>query len=83
MSTQRAQFEDEEEDQAIVSCSIVHHQGTLTVSVEGNIGSGKTTFLNFCKARPDITVFPEPIDKWRNVRGENLLVICPLYFITS
>ncbi len=48
--------------------------GSLTVAVEGNIGSGKSTFLNYCSNRPDIIVHPEPIEKWRSVQGENLLV---------
>ena len=48
-----------------------------TVVIEGNIGSGKTTFLNHlvkaCQQElwiPEIC--PEPLDKWRNLRGENL-----------
>lgn len=48
--------------------------GSLVVSVEGNIGSGKSTFLNYCSTKPGIDVHPEPIEKWRNVNGENLLV---------
>lgn len=44
-----------------------------TIFVEGNIGSGKTTFLNrFSKY--DALILSEPVEKWRNVRGHNLLV---------
>lgn len=43
-----------------------------TIFVEGNIGSGKTTFLNrFSKY--DALILSEPVEKWRNVRGHNLL----------
>lgn len=51
-----------------------YNVGTINVAVEGNIGSGKTTFLDYCAGRKNLTVHPEPIEKWRNVRGENLLV---------
>ncbi|KAJ8303166.1 hypothetical protein KUTeg_019562 [Tegillarca granosa] len=45
----------------------------FTVCVEGNIASGKTTFLEYFK--PDLTaeVIEEPVSKWRNVQGHNLL----------
>lgn len=48
---------------------------TLVVSVEGNIGSGKSTFLSYCSTRSELATYPEPVEKWRDVRGENLLVI--------
>lgn len=44
-----------------------------TVCVEGNIGSGKTTFLNRCARRTEMEVLYEPIEQWRNVGGVNLL----------
>lgn len=47
---------------------------TLVISVEGNIGSGKSTFLSFCADRGDIETYPEPVERWKNVGGENLLV---------
>lgn len=48
-----------------------------TIVVEGNIGSGKTTFLEHFSTISQSTqrhteVFGEPIEKWRNVRGINL-----------
>jgi deoxyadenosine/deoxycytidine kinase len=53
-----------------------------TICVEGNIGCGKTTFLDFFRQRLQTTcdgdlipaqrVFAEPVEKWRNVDGENL-----------
>ena len=40
-----------------------------TVIVEGNIGSGKTTFLQpFMKHKNLVEVCPEPVDKWRNLQ---------------
>uniref|UniRef100_A0A5K3FNJ1 DNK domain-containing protein n=1 Tax=Mesocestoides corti TaxID=53468 RepID=A0A5K3FNJ1_MESCO len=46
---------------------------TVTVAVEGNVGSGKTTFLEFFKkTSAAIEVLPEPIDQWRNVNGYDL-----------
>lgn len=44
-----------------------------TVCVEGNIGSGKSTFLSHCANKHDIEVLPEPIADWTNVGGVNLL----------
>lgn len=46
----------------------------FTVVVEGNIGSGKTTFLNHFNKFHDVEVLQEPVEKWRNVQGHNLLV---------
>ncbi|XP_049964080.1 deoxynucleoside kinase-like [Schistocerca serialis cubense] len=47
-------------------------QTQFTVLVEGNIGSGKTTFLNHF-ANDDALVLSEPVERWRNLRGHNLL----------
>ena len=45
-----------------------------TVIVEGNIGAGKTTFLQpFKKHENIVQVVTEPVDKWRNLQGHNLL----------
>lgn len=46
----------------------------FTVLVEGNIGAGKTTFLNHFKKFNDVCLHTEPVDKWRDVNGVNLLV---------
>lgn len=59
-------------DIPLVSSSF--HGNALRVAVEGNIGSGKTTFLEFCRQYCDIEVVPEPISDWRCVGGTNLLV---------
>ncbi len=45
----------------------------FTVVVEGNIGSGKTTFLKFYEDLMGTEVYLEPVDKWKNLDGINLL----------
>lgn len=45
----------------------------FTIAVEGNIGSGKTTFLNHVENLPDVSVVSEPIEMWQNCNGHNLL----------
>ena len=46
----------------------------FTVIIEGNIGSGKTTLLNYFSKYRDVEVLQEPVERWRNVEGHNLLV---------
>lgn len=46
----------------------------FTVCVEGNIGCGKTTFLNHFKSYDNTVVLQEPVELWRDVSGVNLLV---------
>lgn len=45
----------------------------FNISLEGNIGSGKTTVLQIISKMTDFTVIPEPIDNWSNLKGINLL----------
>lgn len=46
------------------------------VSVEGNIGCGKSTFLKYFEGiSPNVEVLSEPIEQWRNAKGYNLFVI--------
>ncbi|XP_050311818.1 deoxynucleoside kinase-like [Anthonomus grandis grandis] len=45
----------------------------FTVIVEGNIGSGKTTFLQQIARNENVCVLAEPVDNWRDVNGHNLL----------
>lgn len=48
----------------------------MRVFVEGNIGAGKSTFLEYLKDQfkePDVKFIPEPIEKWENFCGFNLL----------
>ena len=59
---------------SLKSPSQTNFKRPFTIVVEGNIGSGKTTFLdNFEDQKKDIEIFAEPVDKWRNVQGHNLL----------
>ena len=44
------------------------------IVVEGNIGSGKSTLLNYFSKKEGIEVFPEPVHKWRDNKGHNILV---------
>ncbi|XP_029926074.1 thymidine kinase 2, mitochondrial isoform X2 [Myripristis murdjan] len=43
------------------------------ICIEGNIASGKTTCLEYFSKTSDLEVLTEPVSKWRNVRGHNLL----------
>ncbi|XP_066262894.1 deoxynucleoside kinase-like [Euwallacea similis] len=45
----------------------------FSVIVEGNIGSGKTTFLQHFNEYENVCVLAEPIELWRNCNGHNLL----------
>lgn len=45
----------------------------LTVLVEGNIGVGKTTFLNYIKKCERVKIVKEPVEQWQNLNGSNLL----------
>jgi deoxyadenosine/deoxycytidine kinase len=43
--------------------------------VEGNIGSGKSTFIEYFKDSPNVDLIPEPVGMWKNVNGKyNTLV---------
>ncbi|KAL4240891.1 thymidine kinase 2 [Mactra antiquata] len=44
-----------------------------TVSIEGNIGCGKTTLLEYFKASKVVEAIKEPVDQWTNVQGHNAL----------
>lgn len=50
------------------------YNNPFTICIEGNIGSGKTTFLNHFQNFNNATILQEPVDLWRNVAGVNLLV---------
>lgn len=44
-----------------------------TVFIEGNIGAGKSTLINLLSESNFITTFQEPVGKWQNLNGSNLL----------
>ncbi|CAL8357753.1 unnamed protein product [Boreogadus saida] len=50
-------------------------QKNKVICIEGNIACGKTTFLEYFSRTSTIEVLPEPISKWRNVRGQNPLAL--------
>nr|CAD7269520.1 unnamed protein product [Timema shepardi] len=43
------------------------------VSVEGNIGCGKSTFIKHFGQFPQVDSHLEPVELWRDVQGQNLL----------
>ncbi|XP_023326396.1 deoxynucleoside kinase isoform X2 [Eurytemora carolleeae] len=43
------------------------------VSIEGNIGSGKSTMLKYFERYSDVELIPEPVAEWCDVNGHNLL----------
>lgn len=45
----------------------------FTITVEGNIGSGKTTFLNHFKNDSNVLTISEPMEQWQNLKGHNLI----------
>lgn len=45
----------------------------FTVTVEGNVGSGKSSFLQYFEKCPNVEVLYEPVDMWKDVRGCNTL----------
>lgn len=45
----------------------------FTVFVEGNVGAGKTSFLDHFKKFEEFLILAEPIEKWKNLKGVNLL----------
>lgn len=48
----------------------------MTVHIEGNIGSGKTSLLKYLqKCKPLLNIVPEPVDEWTNFHGTDLLAL--------
>lgn len=45
----------------------------FTVAIEGNIGSGKSTMLKVFKEFAEVQLLPEPVSKWCDLKGHNLL----------
>jgi len=45
----------------------------FVVSIEGNIGAGKSTMLKFFEKYRDVELIPEPVAQWCDVNGHNLL----------
>jgi deoxyadenosine/deoxycytidine kinase len=49
------------------------YKNPFTICIEGNIGSGKTTFLNHFQHFDNATVLKEPVESWQNLNGVNML----------
>jgi deoxyadenosine/deoxycytidine kinase len=45
----------------------------FTILVEGNIASGKTSFIKVFEEVQNFEVLHEPLNKWQNVNGHDLL----------
>jgi len=45
----------------------------LVVCTEGNVGSGKSSFLKRFHGMEEVEILPEPVEEWRDVSGFNLL----------
>ncbi|RDD45293.1 Thymidine kinase 2, mitochondrial [Trichoplax sp. H2] len=43
------------------------------IAVEGNIASGKSTFLKRLESNPQVEVLAEPLEKWQDLGGDNLI----------
>ncbi|UJR35276.1 hypothetical protein I4U23_028040 [Adineta vaga] len=46
-----------------------------TIAIEGNIGSGKSTVLNYLSKSSLFDIVAEPIETWTNFKGNNLLAM--------
>ncbi|KOB67011.1 Deoxynucleoside kinase, partial [Operophtera brumata] len=57
----------------ISSAARVAGKRPFRVSIEGNIGSGKSTCIKFFDKFQNVEKHPEPIKEWRDVSGHNLL----------
>ena len=56
------------------NCSMEDRSGRpFVVSIEGNIGSGKSTMLKYFEKFQDVELVPEPVAEWCDVGGHNLL----------
>ena len=56
-----------------IATSMAHPNCTI-ISIEGNVGSGKSTFVQTLKEhfkdKPNVFILPEPIDEWLQIKDE-------------
>ncbi|XP_045497294.1 deoxynucleoside kinase-like [Colias croceus] len=57
----------------LTNAARVINKRPFRVSIEGNIGSGKSTCIKHFEKYKNVEKHPEPIQEWRNVSGHNLL----------
>ena len=43
-----------------------------TIYIEGNVGCGKSTFLELFRSYPNIQIVQEPVAEWQNVSGTTI-----------
>ena len=58
------------------------------ISIEGNIGSGKSTLINFLKENykpinKSVLFLDEPVDEWNSIKDENGNTILEKYYINQ
>ena len=56
---------------------------TVIWSVEGNIGSGKSTLIQLLKERNtdrNVIFIPEPVNEWEKIKNENNENIIEVYY---
>lgn len=46
---------------------------TFNISLEGNVGGGKSTVLSLFEQHSNFTIVPEPVSKWVDLNGLNLI----------
>ena len=56
-------------------CKTMNMSSSRIISIEGNIGSGKSSFLSYLKNKyadnNNIIFLKEPVDEWESIRDEN------------
>lgn len=60
------------------------NNNNILISIEGNIGSGKSTFLNYLKQKyhnnSSVIFMDEPVDEWQNIKDKNGNDILELFY---
>uniref|UniRef100_A0A6A7G0G5 Deoxynucleoside kinase-like isoform X1 n=1 Tax=Hirondellea gigas TaxID=1518452 RepID=A0A6A7G0G5_9CRUS len=74
-NTQKVEYSDTTTKSAYISQEVGKSNAPrpFTVSIEGNISSGKSTFLKHFSTMPEVATYQEPLWKWTDVGGHNLL----------
>ena len=49
-------------------------------SIEGNIGSGKSTLIEILKNQKNILFLPEPVDSWNEIKDTSGVTILEKYY---
>ena len=56
---------------------------SIIISIEGNIGSGKSTIVDYLKNNytdKNIVYLQEPVDEWNNIKDENNITILEKFY---